>query len=205
MATTLQGHFCGPMGDYQGDLPDVGNDEVPCCYGSAEDGPKGCTCWVEVYDLAQHPLTDDGFTVGPSPCADCAYRPDSPEKAGAEHVAGDAGLLDRLVEKAEPFWCHQGIRRVVALRWEPDDGREPVEHIVPEEFAVAYRPPMRDNRPYKADGTVADLCAGWAGRVAARHGIQVVPSGSLALAEHPSDPEGTSHNDRPTDASSERA
>lgn len=158
------------MHDYQGELPDVGNEEIPCCLGSAHRGPDGCTCWVEVYDLEQQPLSDDDqFTARPTPCADCAYRPDSPEKAGAEHVVGDAGLLDALVERGEPFWCHQGIRRVVALRWQPEaDPRPPVEHVVPEEFAVAYRPPMRDNRPYKADGTVADLCGGWAARVAAR-------------------------------------
>ncbi len=156
--------FCGPLNVYQGDLPDAGDGG--CCMGAAMYGPDRCTCWVEVFDLEQQP-PQTGLDAGlkPTPCADCAYRPDSPERAGAEHVVGDTAMLDALVDRGEPFWCHQGIRRVVKLLHEPTG----TEHVVPDELAVSYRPPIIAARPYKADGSPADLCSGWAARVLRRH------------------------------------
>lgn len=154
--------YCG--GPYQGDLPDAG--EGACCVGSAMGGPNDCTCWEEVYDLDQAPVdADSPAGVQPRLCVDCAYRPDSPDRRGEEHVTGDQELLETLVETATPFWCHQGIRRVVALRhvrtgtlFAPEDGS----------FAAAYRPPQRAGRPYKADGSCGDLCAGWTARLLAK-------------------------------------
>jgi hypothetical protein len=101
-----------------------------------------------VFDLEQQPiraqLRDDAREKA---CSDCAYRPDSPERAQGDD-------LERLVESGDVFWCHQGIRCVIEYRH--PDGRV---HIP--EFRRDYRPPLQDARPYKADGTPADICAGW--------------------------------------------
>jgi hypothetical protein len=138
-----------------GDWPDVGNAEVPCCYGSAEYGPARCTCWESVYEVEQtEPRTDLDAAVRPSMCVDCAYRPGSPERTGDPKAAGDEYLLRRLVESGDPFWCHQGIRR-------PTHWRHPSGATVPGS-PFAYSPPIIDGRPYKADGTPADYCGGWA-------------------------------------------
>lgn len=125
-------------------LPDAG--QGMCCMGAAVYGPGRCTCWVPVYDLEQQEIVP-GLPLPPIPvrmCGDCAYRPHSPERSGGEGYNGDAGTLDDLVRNREPFYCHQGIRK-------------PVSHRHP----AAYDPPIRDGVPYKADGTPANLCAGW--------------------------------------------
>jgi hypothetical protein len=167
MGGTEGSFVCGAEHAYQGELPDAG--EGMCCMGAAVYGPHRCSCWMNVYDLEQQPLAvDDRFGVRSEPCGDCAYRAGSPEKRGEEFVVGDQDTLDELVATETPFWCHQGIRRVVALLHEPTG----VRHSVPDDFAVAYSPPIRGNRPYKADGTPADLCAGWAARVAARRSTE---------------------------------
>lgn len=141
-------------------FPDVGNDEVPCCWGVTMGGPAACECWTEVYDLDQ--VDPEPVLIAPglrsSPCPDCAYRGNSPERQGADHVMGGAGELEALVVLNRPFFCHQGIRRPVRYRhptgweWTP-----PGPHLT-----AAYRPPVVAAVPYKADGNPADLCAGWA-------------------------------------------
>src|SRR5438128_817503 len=148
-------HVWCDLHGYQGDLPDAG--EGMCCEGAAVFGPERCTCWDEVHDLKQSdPRVDMLHTGRAEPCQDCAYSAGSPERRGEGHVVGDQDMLDELVRLGQPFWCHQGIRRVVALRHGPTG----IEHRAPSEFAVAYRPPIikagpYGERPYKADGTPA--------------------------------------------------
>jgi hypothetical protein len=138
--------------------PDVGNDEVPCCVGSTLDGPAGCTCWVEVYDLDQADITPDAPGLRATPCEDCAYRGGSPERQGADHVAGDADALAVIVARNRPFFCHQGMRRPVAYRHPTGVTFTPPGPAL----TAAYRPPQHAGVPYKTDGTPGDLCAGWA-------------------------------------------
>jgi hypothetical protein len=140
-------------------LPDAG--QGLCCEGAAYLGPDRCTCWVEVHAVDQaDPRTDQHAGIGESPCSTCAYRPDSPERTGADHVAGDAAMLDDIVKTGQPFWCHTGMRHVVALEHPAGIRVElPDEHQ-----AAAFRPLIVNDVPYKADGTPADICAGWAAR-----------------------------------------
>lgn len=165
-------YVCGPsLPAY--DWPDAG--EGACCWGAAGSGAHGCTCWEPVHDLDQVPAqagAESGLRT--QMCTDCAYRPGSPERRGAEHVAGDADLLDRIVETGRPFWCHQGIRRVTHWVHKPTG----VTYVPPEGLDAAYDPPIRrpDGLPFKADGTGADLCAGWAAR-RLHHMQRAVPRG----------------------------
>lgn len=124
---------------------------VPCCMGSANGGPRGCTCWEPVFDLEQQPIQPEiRDVVRDRGCDDCAYRPGSPERADP----GEAAELEEHVARGEIFWCHQGIR--CAIAYHHPDGR-----IYDPGVRQDYRPPLTpapDSRPYKADGT---LCAGW--------------------------------------------
>ena len=147
---------CGPNPAIA--LPDAG--EGTCCEGAAIYGPQRCTCWAPVHDLDQAPI-QPGMPMPPVPvrmCRDCAYRPSSPERTGAAGYAGDSEFLDDLVATRTPFYCHQGIRRVVAHR-------HPAGVEVPG-HAGEYDPPILAGVPYRADGTPALLCAGWLLRVA---------------------------------------
>jgi len=133
--------------------------------GRLADLPGEGEDWTAVYDLDQaSPQTDALPGANLRMCADCAYRPNSPERQGDERHAADADMLDRIVRDGEPFWCHQGIRQPVTFRC--DDGIEIPAH------PGSYDPPIVDAIPYKADGTPADLCAGWLHRRATelRHG-----------------------------------
>jgi hypothetical protein len=122
-------------------------------------GRAHCTCWEPIYDLEQAPLADGGVPPEEIPtrtkcCADCAYRIGSPERAD-EHEEDD--LLSKAWDLRSEFWCHQGVRRVVAFRH--PDGRE-----LPAGDGD-YRPPVGpEGRPvvWRADGTVGERCAGWA-------------------------------------------
>lgn len=60
----------------------------------------------------------------------------------------------RIVERSEMFVCHQGIRR--AVKWQHPSGAIVSGH------EGNYCPPIIDGVPFKADGTPADICAGWA-------------------------------------------
>lgn len=130
--------------------------EIPCCMGAAL-AENHCTCWEPIFDLEQQPLADGGepgeITTRVKCCHDCAYRNGSPERSDDRTEA-----LDQHVwVEGEEFWCHQGVRRVVAFRH--PDGR-----VLPAGEGD-YRPPADpEGRPviWKADGTVAERCAGWA-------------------------------------------
>ena len=136
------------------DLPDAG--EGACCMGAAVYGPRRCTCWEPVYDLDQQPVHPGEMGLRVKMCVDCAYRPNSPERRGEEGYQGDPESLDEMVATGDLFACHQGIRRPVA--WRHPSGAEVPGH------PAGYAPPLHDGKPYKADGSPADLCAGWAAR-----------------------------------------
>lgn len=131
---------------------------IACCWEAANDGPAWCTCWVPEYDVEQaepdpalEPVTRTTM------CDDCAFRPGSPERSGDGRY--DNATNDGAVPDIDGvFFCHQGVRR--PLRWRHPAG------ITIEAEVHAYRPPLlqrgRDVVPYKADGTPADRCAGWA-------------------------------------------
>lgn len=158
--------------------PDAGGGA--CCIGAAVYGPERCTCWEPVYDLEQQPQVPGLLsTAQPTQCHDCAYRPGSPERNGDEGYKGDQEALDDYVVRGAPFWCHQGMRHVV--KWVHPSGMEVPGH------PAAYKPPVvieqavagddSTRRPLalKADGTPADLCAGWVARRLAYMQRDVVP------------------------------
>ncbi len=143
------------------DFPDAGQGW--CCLGAAMHGPRRCTCWVPVYDLDQaEPDTQWGPPIRPTPCDDCAYRHDSPERRNDESVAGDAGLLEGLTHGDSPFFCHDGIRR--PLRWEHRPEDVPPTNVSIPGSPADYDPPIIDGVPYRASGEPAYICAGWAAR-----------------------------------------
>lgn len=144
------------LSDLPRDLPDAG--EGVCCAGAAMYGPLRCTCWTAVYDLEQvdpDPTVVRLLAAGIEPstqarmCADCAYRPDSPERRGEPEA------LERIAAE-DRFWCHQGMRR-------PHLWRHPAGVEVPGHPA-AYRPPVVAGVPFQASGQPGLLCAGWAAR-----------------------------------------
>jgi hypothetical protein len=149
--------------DYSPAFPAVGDGE--CCEGAVLDGPGSCTCWEPVYSAHQQPVDEEAaglLAAGVQPvtrqgmCGDCAYRPDSFEKTGDPRFNGDADMLEGLAASGERFWCHDGLRRIVA--W-----RHPAGTQIPAEPGC-YRPTQRAGVPYQADGQPGLLCAGWAAR-----------------------------------------
>lgn len=144
------------------DFPDVGLGV--CCMGAAMRGPQSCTCWKPIFDLEQvQPSAELArwLAAGITPvtrkrmCAACAYRPNSPERRGDPTYAGTEEGLDELA-LADRFWCHVGIRRPIA--WRHRNG------IVLAGHPGDYDPPIINGVPYRADGTPAELCAGWHAR-----------------------------------------
>lgn len=131
--------------------------DLPCCYGSALNGPTGCTCWRPVYDLTQtEPVQGEPVTAGQM-CSDCAYRPGSPERNhDPRQACSRDGELDEVALR-ESFWCHAGMRRVVQWRHETLD-------LVVDAEGICYEPAIVDGIPYRADGRPADRCAGAAAR-----------------------------------------
>lgn len=131
-------------------------EDAGCCWGSAIKGPEYCTCWEAIFDVEQAPpvipAREEDIAVRPRMCGDCAYRPGSPEQA--DDYLREALLA--LPEDGQTFWCHDGMRRPV--RWEHPDGRtiagDPAD----------YQPPMVRGVPFRANGEVGMLCAGWAAR-----------------------------------------
>ncbi|WP_116044020.1 hypothetical protein [Amycolatopsis palatopharyngis] len=107
-----------------------------------------------MFDLEQQPpRTDLEPDVQAGMCPDCAYRPNSPERRGVADAATDEQALLALVESGSVFWCHRGMRR-------PTHWQHPFGATTPAS-PLNYQPPIHDGRPYKADGTPGDLCAGW--------------------------------------------
>lgn len=129
-----------------------------CCEGLISEGQFACTCWVEVHDVDQvDPIPDVIPSVMARPCGDCAYRKDSPERRGHPEVRGDDAFLNRIVADGEAFWCHDGMRQVIALA-HPTGARLEIPRD------VSYEPPIVAGRPYRANGTLGALCAGWSAR-----------------------------------------
>ena len=156
-AAEIAGHLPagGPYGNIT--LPDP--VDGACCIGAAAMGPQYCTCWTPVYDLEQQPAVPANPAARGSMCADCAYKPGSPERSGDERYTGDEEFLAAIVQTGEKFWCHQGLRRVVKLR-HPSGAEVVIE--------TDHYDPLKDSGvPYKADGTPGDLCGGWSARRAA--------------------------------------
>lgn len=143
---------CGRGGGYTG-LPPAGDGF--CCVDAIEIGPDACTCWVEQRTMdAQRPVASHDPVPRSSPCADCAFRPDSPERAGDERYSH--ADLDDIVHGSTPFYCHDGMQRVAALRHPAGN-----VHILDSD---AYQPSIVDGVPYRADGSPAFICAGWRAR-----------------------------------------
>lgn len=144
------------------DWPDAGDGG--CCMGAVMRGPAGCTCWVPVYDREQEPPRPGPVEIRPTPCADCAFRVDSPERTGTGG-AQTQGDLDEIVANGERFFCHDGMR--LALGYAHPSGMS----ITPEEGD--YSPAIEGGIVFRADGRPALLCAGWAARAGApRPGVE---------------------------------
>lgn len=153
--------ICGPIHDPFVEFPDL---ETGCCYGSIM-GPDRCTCWEPVYDIEQSdPNLFDAPEPRAEPCADCAFRSDSPESRGDERYQSYE------FTPTQPFYCHQGMRRIVAYR-------HPSGAKVAAAVQDRWSPPERDGIVYKANGMAGDICAGWWSR--ARRTPEALP---VALA-----------------------
>jgi hypothetical protein len=141
-------------------LPDPCPDGVPCCDGYADVGPDHCTCWERVHDQIQKPpITDMEPSTRARMCGDCAFRPGSPERADSDHaVAGATELLACVHDPERSFWCHDGLRRIVALA-HPNGLRVEIDA---QGGVTPYDPPIVDGVPYRADGQPALHCAGLA-------------------------------------------
>lgn len=151
----IAANFPGTIHISVDDSPDDRDDfdydagEVPCCMASAMRGPRACTCWRPVFDLDQaEPIPGSEPAVRAQCCDDCAYRNGSPERAD-----GYTDDLKDLAGGQSSFACHKGMRRVIL--WRHPDGRE-----LPAGEGD-YHPPIIGAVAFKADGTPADLCAGW--------------------------------------------
>jgi len=142
------------------ELPDPCPDGVPCCDAYAMFGPERCTCWAPVYNTEQAPPRPElEHATRERMCADCAFRPGSPERTDSAHaVAGSDQLLTCVLDERQAFYCHDGLRFGVAMR-HPNGMTVPIEV---RDGVVAYYPPIIDGRPYQADGTPALHCAGLA-------------------------------------------
>lgn len=122
-----------------------------CCYGELHHGPEGCTCWEPTFDDEQaEPDTSTRPKTRAKCCRDCAYRKGSPERVRGE----GPDLRDLAGSPGRAFWCHQGMRLIVA--WRHPDGRERPAH------PGDYFPAIVNGVPYLADGTAGQRCAGWA-------------------------------------------
>lgn len=121
---------------------------VPCCAGSAFNGPGACTCWDPVYDRVQEPIVEGPPETRRQMCADCAFRKDSPERV--------AGMEP---EALASFWCHQGVRRAIAYV-HPDGRRREVVDVAG--TPMDYQPVQRPGLIFRADGQPGQRCAGWA-------------------------------------------
>ena len=135
------------------DLPDV--SDVPCCMASAVWGPDRCTCWTRRHDHDQAtPIIGLAVAARDSMCSGCAFKPRSPERTGDNRYqfSDEDDRLD-LIAGNQPFYCHEGMRRVTAFD-------HPCGVTVPVD-GDHYDPPTVDGIPFKSDGTPADVCAGW--------------------------------------------
>lgn len=135
-------------------------DGVPCCWATMDGDWDSCTCWQPIYDTPEQARMLRGeVTVMPGMCGDCAYRPGSPERRGSPDAAADGHDLDDLAISGERFWCHDGMRRIVAMR------HGGTGEVIPVTGQAHYDPPTDGQGiPHRADGTPGSLCAGWEAR-----------------------------------------
>lgn len=142
------------------DIPDASSDDNPCCAGRAIDGPRACTCWVEVFSRPQVEVRPGmpQIPIPVRPCADCAYRAGSPEREGRDGYGADADDLERLAATETPFYCHDGMVYLIGLAHPAGVAYSPK--------LGDYRPPKQGGVPYRADGSPGFLCAGWLLRAA---------------------------------------
>lgn len=136
----------------QGVLEQLEDQIGLCCMGVATGGIDYCTCWEPIHDLDQAAGSFDTTTpleTAAKCCFDCAYRNGSPERTG-----DDEDWLLGLPGERTTFFCHQGIRRV--LRYRHPSG------IVLPTGPGDYDPPRGNGRVYRADGSPAEICAGFA-------------------------------------------
>jgi hypothetical protein len=151
---TERGRLQRPSGPSNIPAPD---SQAPCCWSSANTDGEECTCWTAVLDPEPTTAVQEGpHLIRRRMCADCAYRPGSPER---EELDGDAPYYSR----AARFYCHTGMPRAVGYQ-HPSLG----EAVVPAPDDGDYRPYIRDGQAWQADGAPAELCAGWAAHTGAR-------------------------------------
>jgi hypothetical protein len=55
-------------------LDETPAEYVPCCYGSASDGPAGCTCWRPPFDSEQLSADRGGPCLAGGWCPGAALR-----------------------------------------------------------------------------------------------------------------------------------
>lgn len=151
-------HVAAPTGPR---LPsELGSMSWGCCDGAAYRGLDFCTCWEPVYDLEQADPIPGVPATREKCCFDCAYLQRSPER--------EQGYDDELVDitRDARFFCHQGMRRVVGWRHPGFEEIDEFRSFFPDGLIPAgdgdYRPPIVGGVAYRADGTTADLCGGWA-------------------------------------------
>ena len=128
--------------------------------GAAARGPGHCTCWAPVLDRDVLEPQHGPPSVRKRMCGDCAFRGGSPERSGDRRYAHSGeGDIDALVASPRAlFFCHQGMARKVALRHGPTGAI----HWINVDSYSANAP---DGRACKADGSPADICAGfWAAK-----------------------------------------
>lgn len=135
-------------------------DGVPCCYSTALNDWSACTCWEPVYDrdielpdMSTEPSTRDRM------CGDCAYRPGSQEKNDHPEALMNSEALEVLAESGVPFWCHDGLPRVTAIRHTGTGEVRPIPNAVDH-----YDPLIVGGVPYQSDGRAGVRCAGWDAR-----------------------------------------
>ncbi len=130
--------------------------ELPCCYGHAMNGPAGCTCWRAVYNVDAEPMRAGPMGRRQQMCADCAYRPDSPERQATTGAACSAEEPGGLPVVPGVFVCHQGMKVQIGVRHESTG----VFVAEPPGVVASYDGRTWAGRAWKANGEPADLCAG---------------------------------------------
>lgn len=129
---------------------------VPCCDSSLHSDGESCTCWDAVLDVEPTRAVHEGpHEIRRLMCADCAYRPGSPERE-------DAGGDEPGFTLEQRFFCHTGMPRAVGYV------HPRLEGVVPAPTTDDYRPFIRDGQAWQVDGRPAELCAGWAAFTRAR-------------------------------------
>lgn len=118
-----------------------------CCIGAAAMGR--CTCWEPIYGEKQ--ARPKGECAPPKPrvgcCGTCGAVDGMTEELGID----DAAATGRA------FYCHIGLRRIVA--WRHPDGRTKPGAAFG--YVEAFGTCNGAKVLLKADGTTADLCGAW--------------------------------------------